>query len=181
MPSWSKIARRIRVPLGFAFAAVYIWLAHPTGRSIAAGAIIALAGVAVRAVASGHVRKNETLTTTGPYAYTRNPLYLGSIILASGFLVAARSWWIAIIAVVMLVAIYIPVIRSEEMFLRSSFPEYEEYARHVPRLFPRLGTKKSSTGSFSWHLYWKHREYNAVLGMLCMIAVLVTKLIWFSK
>jgi protein-S-isoprenylcysteine O-methyltransferase Ste14 len=169
------------VPLGFIFAGVYVWLARPTRSSTAIGAAIAAAGLAIRALASGHVQKNEVLATTGPFAYTRNPLYLGSIVLAIGFLVAAKNWWIALIAFAMLVAIYIPVIRSEEWFLRSRFPEYQEYARHVPRFFPRLRPYRSSAGSFSRHLYWKHREYNAALGTLGMIAILVAKAIWFTK
>lgn len=181
MPSWSKIARRIRVPLGFVFAAVYIWLARPSRASIAVGAAVALAGLSVRALASGHVQKNEVLAISGPYAYTRNPLYLGSIVLACGFLIAARNWWLALIAATLLFVVYIPVIRSEEAFLRSRFPEYENYAEAVPRLFPRFRSNPSSTGSFSWHLYWKHGEYNAALGMLGMIAALVVKLIWFQK
>ena len=181
MPSWSQVARRIRVPLGFTFAAAYVWLAHPTPTSLGIGAAIALVGLVIRALASGHVEKNEALATTGPYRYTRNPLYLGSIVLAMGFLVAARSWWIGIGALAMLVGIYLPVIASEEAFLRSRFPEYEEYSRRVPRLVPRFRANSSSPGSFSWHLYWKHREYNAALGMLGMIAILIAKLVWFTK
>ena len=80
--AWSRIARRIRVPLGFVFAAFYLWRAKPTWTSLAIGAAIALLGIFVRAVASGHVEKNRELTMTGPYAYVRNPLYLGSIIIA---------------------------------------------------------------------------------------------------
>jgi hypothetical protein len=104
MPSWQKIARRIRVPLGFLFAALYVWLAHPTWRSIIAGSSIAVVGLVTRALASGHVRKNEQLATIGPYAYTRNPLYLGSLIIAMGFALASRSWIITAIAAVMLIA-----------------------------------------------------------------------------
>ena len=89
--TWSRLARRIRVPLGFAFAALYIFLAQPTLLSIVTGSIVALAGVAIRATASGHISKNSELTTSGPYAYTRNPLYLGSIVIAAGFAIAARS------------------------------------------------------------------------------------------
>jgi protein-S-isoprenylcysteine O-methyltransferase Ste14 len=74
--AWAKIARRIRVPLGFAFAVLYFWLARPTWRFIAIGAVVILPGLLIRALASGHVRKNEALATSGPYAYTRNPLYL---------------------------------------------------------------------------------------------------------
>jgi protein-S-isoprenylcysteine O-methyltransferase Ste14 len=175
MPSWQQIARRIRVPLGFLFAVAYIWLAHPTVRSIVAGTGISLIGLLIRALASGHVTKNEQLTTSGPYAYTRNPLYFGSFILAVGFAVASRSWWVALIATVMFFAIYIPVIRGEEAFLRSHFPEFEEYTRHVPRLFPRLRPQRSSSTSFSWDLYWKHREYNAALGAAFMIAAMAVK------
>lgn len=179
MASWQQIARRIRVPLGFAFAALYVWLAHPTWRSIVLGSSIAVAGLIIRALASGHVRKNEQLTTSGPYAYSRNPLYLGSIIVAAGFTLASCSWIIAAIAAAMLVLIYIPVIRSEEEFLRAHFPEFNDYCRNVPRLFPRLKLSQGSAGSFSAHLYWKHREYNAAVGAAAIIAVLVIKVLWF--
>src|ERR1700746_955551 len=117
MPKWDRIAKRIRVPLGFAFAAAYIWIAHPTQRSLTAGSCIAIVGLVVRAFASGHVRKNEQLTVSGPYAYTRNPLYLGSLVIAAGFAVAARSWLVALIAAGIFFVIYIPVMRSEEQFL----------------------------------------------------------------
>ncbi|HVI77668.1 MAG TPA: isoprenylcysteine carboxylmethyltransferase family protein [Candidatus Acidoferrum sp.] len=181
MPSWSKIARRVRVPLGFLFAAAYIWLAHPTILSIVVGISIAFAGLCIRALASGHVEKNEVLATSGPYAHTRNPLYLGSIVLAIGFLIAARSWWLPLIAAAMLLVIYVPVIRSEETFLRTRFPEFEDYAAQVPRLFPRIRSYQRGRGSFSWHLYWKHREYNALLGAGLMIIVLVAKSLWLRK
>jgi protein-S-isoprenylcysteine O-methyltransferase Ste14 len=181
LPSWSKIARRIRVPLGFAFAAVFIWLARPTILSIVIGSCVAFAGLCIRAVASGHVEKNEVLATSGPYAHTRNPLYLGSIILALGFLIAAKSWWLLLIAAAMLVAIYVPVIHSEEAFLRTRFPEFDDYAARVPRLFPRVRAYEKRPASFSWHLYWKHREYNAALGAGLMIAFLIAKTIWFYK
>ena len=181
MASWQRIARRIRVPLGFVFAAAYIWLARPSLDSIVIGSIIAFFGVMIRAFASGHVKKNEVLAMSGPYAYTRNPLYFGSLVLAAGFAVAARSWWVALIAAVMFFAIYFPVIRSEEEFLQKSFPEFEEYARHVPRLLPRLRPYKSRSNSFSWHLYWKHREYSAALGAALMIAALAAKTIWLSR
>ena len=181
MPSWSKIARRVRVPLGFVFAAAYILLARPTLASIVIGSCVAFTGLCIRALASGHVEKNEVLATSGPYAHTRNPLYLGSIVLAIGFLIAAKSWWLPLIAAVMLVSIYVPVIRSEEAFLRGRFPEFDDYATHVPRLFPRVRAYERRPASFSWHLYWKHREYNAALGTGLMIIVLVAKLVWLRK
>ncbi|MCU1283740.1 MAG: putative protein-S-isoprenylcysteine methyltransferase-like protein [Acidobacteriales bacterium] len=177
--TWSRIARRIRVPLGFVFATLYIWLANPSWTSIAIGCIIAAPGVWLRAIASGHVKKNTELTTSGPYAYTRNPLYLGSIIIALGFGVASRSPWIAIGIVVLFLAIYLPVIKSEESFLRGAFPEFGNYAKTVPRLFPRFSAEKDSTrGLFSRELYAKHREYNALVGSLLMMLALALKLVW---
>jgi len=143
------------------------------------GSLLALLGVVIRGLASGNIKKNEVLTITGPYAYTRNPLYFGSLTLALGFVVASRSWWVTLIVVVVFVAIYVPVIRSEEEYLRARFPEFAEYKRNVPRLFPRLRPYVSSANSFSWHLYWKHREYNAALGAAAMVAGLVIKAHWF--
>ncbi len=133
MPSWSRIARRIRVPLGFAFAALYVWLARPTWISVFIGGAVAVVGVVIRALASGHVKKNAELTQTGPYAYSRNPLYVGSIVIGAGFAVAALNWWIVLGLAVLFLAIYIPVIRSEEAFLRSQFAGFDDYCRRVPR------------------------------------------------
>jgi protein-S-isoprenylcysteine O-methyltransferase Ste14 len=176
--NWSQIARRIRVPLGFLFAIAYLWLARPTFHSITFGGLVLVPGLLLRALASGHVQKNERLATSGPYAYTRNPLYLGSLILALGFAIAARSWWIILITAVMFCVIYLPVISSEEKFLLHTFPEFEEYTRHVPRLWPRFTPFRTGSGEFSSALYWKHREYNAILGCAIVLAALVAKLVW---
>jgi protein-S-isoprenylcysteine O-methyltransferase Ste14 len=178
MSDWSRIARRIRVPLGFAFALLYLWLARPTWGSLAFGAIAIVPGLLIRALASGHVRKNEALATSGPYAYTRNPLYLGSLLIGIGFAVAARSWWVGVVLIVMFFAIYLPVIRDEEAFLRQKFPEFEEYARRVPRMFPRIVPARLGADGegFSFELYVRHREYNALIGALAMTAALIAKM-----
>src|SRR5580658_2314558 len=188
MAEWSKIARRIRVPLGFLFAVLYFWVARPTWRSMALGAIVVVPGLVIRALASGHVRKNESLATSGPYAYTRNPLYLGSLLMGVGFAVAARSWAVGVALLVMFFAIYVPVIRDEEAFLRRTFPEFEEYARRVPRMVPRMlpkigrgSNEQKSSDGFSFDLYLQHREYNALLGALAMVAALIAKMIFFRK
>lgn len=181
MPSWSRIATRMRVPLGFIFAVAYLWFARPTWSWIAGGALFMIAGLAVRATAAGHIRKNRELTTTGPYAYTRNPLYLGSILMAIGFVLAARNWWIAAGALLMFLMVYLPVIKAEEKYLRSAFPGYDEYANRVPRLLPRLiayrptGTS-AERGTFSRELYFKHREYQAALGSALMVGALILKI-----
>ena len=178
MDSWSAIARRIRVPMGFVLAMFYVWMARPTWTSIAIGTLIVLPGILLRALASGHVKKNEELTTSGPYAYTRNPLYLGSLIMAIGFAVAARSGWVLLVMVLMFFVIYLPVIRAEEVFLRQKFSAFEEYARQVPRLLARLTPYAAGATVFSRQLYRQHREYNAVLGAAAVIAILVAKLLW---
>ena len=182
MAEYSRIARRIRVPLGFVFAILYFWLARPTWRSIGLGAIPILPGLLIRALASGHVRKNEALATSGPYAYTRNPLYLGSLLIGIGFAVAARSWWVGVALIVMFFAIYLPVIRDEEAFLRQKFSEFEEYARRVPRMFPKLLPNSSggqNSGNFSLDLYLKHRENNALLGSVLLTCALIIKMTQF--
>lgn len=134
-------------------------------------------GLVLRGLASGHVQKDKQLTTSGPYAYTRNPLYVGSLMMAAGFAVAARSWWIVAIMVVMFALIYVPVIAGEEGFLRQTFPEYEDYARHVPRMFPRLTPYGSQQSSYSSARYWKHREYEASIGCAVMLAILIGKML----
>jgi protein-S-isoprenylcysteine O-methyltransferase Ste14 len=177
--SWGRIARRIRVPLGFAFAALYLWRARPTWISLVVGVSIAALGLGIRAIASGHVDKNEELATTGPYAYVRNPLYLGSIVIAVGFAAAARDVVIALVIVVMFVLIYVPTIRSEERYLQTHFPTYSAYADTVPRLIPRTLHFGAMTQRFSRALYLKHREYNAIFGAALMLAALLVKMLWF--
>ena len=178
MATWSRLARRIRVPLSFAFAVAYVVLAHPTRTSLLAGGLLLLPGLLLRGLASGHVQKDKQLTTSGPYAYTRNPLYLGSIIMAAGFAVAARSWWIPAFLIAIFVVIYVPVIAGEERYLRQTFPDYDDYARHVPRFAMRLTRYGNQRGEFSSARYWKHREYQAILGCAAVLAILAVKLIW---
>lgn len=177
--TWGRIARRIRVPLGFLFAAFYLWRARPDAWSLAVGGSVAALGVFLRAMASGHVEKNQQLAMTGPYAYSRNPLYLGSIIIAIGFAMASRDVWVAGGILIFFAIIYVPVIRSEEAFLRQRFGEYESYTQRVPRLLPRSLWLSGLTSDFSRELYLQHREYNALIGAAAMLAALVVKMHWF--
>jgi protein-S-isoprenylcysteine O-methyltransferase Ste14 len=176
--AWSRVARRIRVPLGFLFTLVYIWLARPTKVSLITGALVLLPGLLLRGLASGHVQKDKQLTITGPYAYTRNPLYLGSLFLAAGFAIAARNWWIVAVMLLMFAVIYVPVIAGEERYLRHTFPGYVDYARHVPRMLPRLTRYGNQQSAYSSARYWTHREYEATIGCVVLLAVLVAKLIF---
>ena len=179
---WQKIARRIRVPLGFVFAGVFLWLAQPTGKTMLLSLLLVVPGVWLRAYAAGYVRKNAELTRTGPYAHTRNPLYLGSMMIAFGFAAAAGSWIILIALAVLFAAIYIPTIQGEEGYLREHFAGFEEYASKVPRLLPRLtaaefpANENASGGRFSWQQWRHHREYNAFMGAGAIYLALAVRL-----
>jgi protein-S-isoprenylcysteine O-methyltransferase Ste14 len=178
---WSRIARRIRVPMGFVFAGVYLWLARPTFVSMAWSLLLVLPGLWLRGYAAGYVKKNAELTMTGPYAHTRNPLYVGSMLIAFGFAAASKSIVIVLLLAVLFAIIYIPVVRSEEEFLRSKFADFDTYAASVPRLLPRLSPAKvadSEPGQFSLPLYRKHREYNALMGATAIYAVLALRIIF---
>jgi protein-S-isoprenylcysteine O-methyltransferase Ste14 len=179
MIHWQRVARRIRVPLGFVTAALCLfelWRRAPRPAAVALSLLLVLPGLGLRAWAAGYVKKDRELTRTGPYAHTRNPLYLGSMLIAAGFAVALMSWLLVVVLAFGFAAIYIPVIASEERFLRSAFPEFDSYCRSVPRLLPRLtaapadhvpGSANGSAASrqgFSFALYLRHREYNAALG-----------------
>lgn len=174
MQSWQKIARRIRVPLGFLTAALYLfelWRRPPHDTAIAWSLLLVIPGLWLRGYASGYVKKNRELTQTGPYAHTRNPLYLGSMLIAAGFAVELLSWVFALALAFGFAIIYIPVIASEERFLRATFPGFDAYCRRVPRLIPRLtparpeeAVTQADSGGFSLDLYLRHREYNALLG-----------------
>jgi protein-S-isoprenylcysteine O-methyltransferase Ste14 len=178
MERWQKVARRIRVPLGFLAAALYlfeIWRREPRPAAVGWSLLLVLPGLWLRGYASGYVKKNRELTQTGPYAYTRNPLYLGSILIAAGFAVALLSWPVAAMLAAMFLIIYVPVIASEERFLRSNFPDFDAYCHRVPRLVPRLtpaapptGQTEVSSGKFSAALYLRHREYNATIGAVLL-------------
>jgi protein-S-isoprenylcysteine O-methyltransferase Ste14 len=176
--TWQKIARRIRVPLGFVFAAVFLWLARPTWWSMLGSLLLVGPGLWLRGYAAGYVRKNAELTVTGPYAYTRNPLYLGSMSIAVGFAAASGRWVIPIVLLALFLAIYLPTIFSEEEFLRREFAGFDAYAAHVPRLLPRLTPARlgGEAGAFSKTLYLHHREYNAAMGAAAIYAALAARL-----
>jgi protein-S-isoprenylcysteine O-methyltransferase Ste14 len=179
---WQKIARRIRVPLGFVFAGVFLWLARPTWLTMPASLVLVGPGIWLRAYAAGYVRKNAELTRTGPYAYTRNPLYLGSMMIAFGFAAAAASWVILIVLAALFAVIYLPTIRSEESYLREHFAGFDEYAAKVPRLLPRMtaaafpANENASGGSFSAAQWRHHREYNALMGAGAIYLALAVRL-----
>jgi hypothetical protein len=172
--------------MGFVFAAVFLALARPSGRTLAASLLLVLPGLWLRGYASGYVRKNAELTVTGPYAHTRNPLYLGSMLIAFGFAAAAGSWVILGALAALFAAIYLPTIQGEETYLRAHFAGFEAYARAVPRLLPRLtGARLEGAGGeggeFSAALYRKHREYNSLIGAGAIYLALALRLVYESR
>jgi protein-S-isoprenylcysteine O-methyltransferase Ste14 len=171
---------RWRVRLGYPLAIAVLYFSRPTPPSILLGALTGVIGLWVRAYAAGYLHKQEVLTVSGPYAYTRNPLYLGSAILALGTGIATRSWISALILIVYFAVFYSIVMRreAEELYLRHG-ASLEEYARAVPFFIPRLTAAKlsaDSAGSFSLSQYKKNHEWQAIVGFLFLLSVLLV--IW---
>ncbi len=171
---YADAAARLRVPAGFVVAAAFAWLASPTRRSLALGLPISAAGLVLRAWAAGHLAKNQELARSGPYARVRNPLYIGTLVVAAGLVIAARRWELAAVFAAVFALVYLPVIELEEQHLRDIFPDYAEYAARVPMLRPRLRGERGGK-SFRWRLYVKNEEYQALAGFLAGAAFLVWK------
>ena len=177
MAEWLQ---KIRVPIGFAFAAFYAVFSHPTPNRMWAGIGVAALGLLLRLWATGHLRKHKELCISGPYRHTRNPLYLGSFLVGFGFSVAAANYWILLIFVILFFAVYAPVMRREEKELIQAYgASYEEYQRTVPQFLPSFHPfRSSSPRNFSWSQLILNREYNAVLGFVTVCVFLLVKLKW---
>ena len=177
MPEFPKryadTVARLRVPSGFLIVIVFAWLSHPTAESLAIGLPVSVLGLMLRAWAAGCLAKNQQLATGGPYGYTRNPLYIGTLLVAAGLTLAARSPWLAILFALVFVFVYLPVIQLEEQHLRRLFPDYAAYAQEVPALWPRL-TPRARNGAqgFRWALWRKNEEYQAAIGFVVGAAYL---------
>ena len=171
---------RWRVRLGYPLAIAVLYFSRPTPRSILLGALVGIIGLWLRAYAAGYLHKQEVLTVTGPYAYTRNPLYLGSAILALGAAIATRSWFSGLILIVYFAVFYSIVMQREASELHARHGvSFEEYARNVPLFIPRLTATKlpgDSAGSFSLAQYKKNHEWQAAFGFLFLLLVLLV--IW---
>jgi protein-S-isoprenylcysteine O-methyltransferase Ste14 len=171
-----RTLQRLRVPLGFLFAIIFLIFAKPSLVSIAVGAGIAFVGLAIRAWASGHIRKARELAVSGPYAYTRNPLYFGTFFLGLGFTVAAGVWWLAILFAAMFIGIYVPVMRVEAEDIRRIFGEdFDEYKQNVPVFVPRFTPWKKTGAKFDFRLYLQYREYRAGIGAIAALGILAAK------
>ena len=178
----SQLAARIRVPASFVLAAVYLVFSRPTPSRLAVGVAVALAGILLRAASAGRLAKNQSLAVSGPYAHTRNPLYLGSALAGTGFAIAGGRWWFFLLLGLFFAAVYWPVMRNETAHLSRLFGEaFVAYTHAVPLFWPRfqawrpLGTPPQP---FQWERYWKNREYEALLAFAVIVAALWGKMLW---
>jgi protein-S-isoprenylcysteine O-methyltransferase Ste14 len=176
------ILYRWRVRIGLISTILSILLAKPTLYSLIGGALIALLGLSIRIWACGNLRKEKELATSGPYRYTRNPLYFGSMIMGISTVVACRSWGVVAIFLINFLVIYPVVIRIEKERMSQLFPEkYREYSRKVPLFFPTFMPKfpRNPDQSFSWERYRQNKESRALLGSIIFYIFLIIKMILF--
>jgi protein-S-isoprenylcysteine O-methyltransferase Ste14 len=176
---YADAVARLRVTAGFVMVAAFAWFSHPDAKSLAVGLPISACGLALRAWAAGHLAKNQRLAISGPYSFTRNPLYLGTLVTALGLAVAARSVGLALLFTSLFVLVYLPAIELEEQHLRAILPGYDEFANRVPILIPKW-PKQFGPDRFSGALYWKNREYQALMGWAIGVVWLVVKALWLS-
>jgi protein-S-isoprenylcysteine O-methyltransferase Ste14 len=173
---YADAVARLRVPSGFLLVAAFAWFSRPALDSLLWGLPVSLVGLALRGWAAGCVVKNQMLATGGPYAYTRNPLYLGTLLVAAGLALASRSIGLGVLFAVVFALVYLPVIQLEEQHLRTLFPAYNQYAAGVPALWPRRPRgPRQSANPFDWRLYLKNREYQAGAGLAAGVVLLVWK------
>ena len=174
-----SLLARLRVPLGFLIALLFLVFSSPSWLTLAIGSPIALAGAFIRAWASGHLQKNQSLATGGPYAFTRNPLYFGSFVMTLGCAVAGGSTVLAFVLTIFFLVVYLPVMKSEADHMSQLFArEYRAWARETPLFFPRMAPYSARQDfRFDKSLYLKHREYRAFLGLAALFGVLILKVV----
>jgi protein-S-isoprenylcysteine O-methyltransferase Ste14 len=158
---------RVRVPLGFLFGACVLYFAHPTWRTLAAGGVVGVLGESIRIWAAGHLEKSREVTRSGPYRYTRHPLYVGSCIMAAGVAIGAGSWVVAALVAIYMGSTISAAVRTEEAFLRGRFGD--EYAAYAERRAPDMARR------FSLERAWRNKEYRAVAGLTTAIVILALK------
>jgi protein-S-isoprenylcysteine O-methyltransferase Ste14 len=185
-----RLAQRIRVPAGFVLAPLLFIAARPNWKWFVIGAVVAVIGLMIRAWASGYLKKNVELTTTGPYAHTRNPLYLGTFILGAGIATSSGAWWFIALFMALYLLIYVPVMMAEAETLGKLFAaQFPHYRQRVPLFLPRLTPYRAAEEArttdgarrFAWSQYLKHREYRAALGVVIVYALLAVKFLLLSR
>jgi protein-S-isoprenylcysteine O-methyltransferase Ste14 len=175
---YADAVARLRVPSGFLIVLAFGLFSRPTGLSLEVGLPVSMAGLALRAWAAGCLSKDRQLATGGPYAHTRNPLYLGTLLVAAGLSIASSNPWLAVLFAAVFLLVYLPVIQLEEQHLRLLFPEYAAFARRVPALWPQLRGYRDGGGQpFRLALYIRNREYQAAIGFAAGAGYLLWKML----
>ncbi len=174
---YADAVQKWRVPSGIALAALFALLSDPVPPTLVLGLPFCLLGLAIRAWAAGHLRKDESLTVSGPYAFVRNPLYIGSLLAALGCVIAAAKAELALLAGAYFLLVYLPVVELEEQHLAELFSEFGEYARRVRAFLPTL-PDHIPPERFSFALYRRNREQRALYGLAAVYAFLIFKSAW---
>ncbi len=177
---YADLVARLRVPFGFVLVIAFAWLSRPSPASLAYGLPVSVLGLLLRGWAAGHLEKNMALAETGPYSYVRNPLYIGTLLVAAGLVAASRRAVLAAIFAAVFLLVYLPVVELEEQHLRKLFPSYDLYARRVPAFVPRFSFG-GRAGKFRWSRYVRNEEYQAVLGFAAGALFLWLKLIYSAR
>jgi len=180
MTSWNKLAQKLRVPVGTILGILFLLLMHPSARSLWIGGAITLPGCLLRLWAAGHIEKGRVLTQSGPYAYTRNPLYLGSFFMALGIIIAGQSYWLLPAFAVFFVIFYFPVMKAEEQELLGGYGErFVEYAGRVPLFIPAFRKSPEPVSGFLWSRVVRNREHRNIAGLF--VAEIILILLYFLQ
>ena len=177
--SWMRIAQKARIPAGTALGIIFLLFMHPSFRSLVIGGVFMIVGALMRIWAAGHIEKRVRLARSGPYAYTRNPLYFGSFLMAFGVILAGQGYWLLPLFALFFVGVYLPVMRAEEQYLESTYgDDFREHVRVTPLFFPKpWATKKKNTNEpvtlFSWSRVRKNREHRNLVSLLAVEGILI--------
>jgi protein-S-isoprenylcysteine O-methyltransferase Ste14 len=165
---------RYRVPAGWVAGLLVLALSRPTSTSLSLGLPLAVAGETIRLWASGHIEKTKRLATGGPYAHSRNPLYVGSLLIGIGIAVACATPWVALVAGVYFLAFYPSVMREEAAFLAKEFPEeHAAWAAAVPLFWPRLVPRGPRATRFRRERVRANREWRTAAALPLLAALLL--------
>jgi protein-S-isoprenylcysteine O-methyltransferase Ste14 len=177
MASWKKSAQKSRVPVGTVLGVVFLALMHPSVKSLWIGNAIALMGMLLRLWAAGHIEKGRVLTQDGPYAFTRNPLYLGSFFMALGIILAGQGYWLLLPFAAFFAVFYLPVMRAEEQELLQGYGEkFVAYSQRVPLFIPGSRKNPAVSSTFLWSRVVRNREHRTVAGLIFAEVVLIFRL-----
>ena len=175
-----RFAQKVRVPAGTVLGIIFLLFMHPSINSLIIGGFFTLAGALVRIWAAGHIEKRIRLTRSGPYSWTRNPLYLGSFLMAFGVILAGQGYWLIPFFALFFICIYFPVMCAEEQDLESTYGAgFLEYARSTPLFLPKKPKRPKNIGNaeqpalFSWARVRKNREHRNLASLLVIEGILI--------